>query len=117
MMNLKNEGLKLCSQLKLQYQVKKYLKALKKDLGSFCNQYGIEMSLSPSHKTRHNIRKSQPHQKKKYKKDTNYKKQNNTSKTKPKKEVKCFKCGKKGHIASNGKKNIKLMLFLMINII
>ena len=63
------------------------------------------MSLSPSHKTRHNIRKSQPHQKKKYKKDTNYKKQNNTSKTKPKKEVKCFKCGKKGHIASNGKKH------------
>ena len=30
------KGLKLCSQLKLQYQVKKDLKASRKDLGSFC---------------------------------------------------------------------------------
>ena len=33
---VKKEGLKLCSQLKLQYQVKKDLKASRKDLGSFC---------------------------------------------------------------------------------
>ena len=46
---VKKEGLKLCSQLKLQYQVKKDLKASRKDLGSFCAQYGIEMSIPPSY--------------------------------------------------------------------
>ena len=45
---VKKEGLKLCSQLKLQYQVKKVLKASKKDLGSFCAQYGISMPTPPS---------------------------------------------------------------------
>ena len=38
----------MCSQLKLQYQVKRDLKASKKDLGSFCSQYGIEMPIPPS---------------------------------------------------------------------
>ena len=45
---VKKEGLKLCSQLKLQYQVKKDLKASRKDLGSFCAQYGITMPTPPS---------------------------------------------------------------------
>ena len=45
---VKKEGLKLCSQLKLQYQVKKDLKASRKDLGSFCAQYGISMPTPPS---------------------------------------------------------------------
>ena len=45
---VKKEGLKLCSQLKLQYQVKKDLKASRKYLGSFCAQYGIVMPIPPS---------------------------------------------------------------------
>ena len=45
---VKKEGLKLCSQLKLQYRVKRDLKASRKDLGSFCAQYGIEMPIPPS---------------------------------------------------------------------
>ena len=45
---VKKEGLKLCFQLKLQYQVKKDLKASRKDLGSFCAQYGISMPTPPS---------------------------------------------------------------------
>ena len=45
---VKKEGLKLCSQLKLQYQVKKDQKASRKDLGSFCAHYGIEMPIPPS---------------------------------------------------------------------
>ena len=57
---VKNEGLKLCSQLKLQYQVKKDLKASRKCLESFCNQYETEMPLLSSHKNKihQNIRKS-----------------------------------------------------------
>ena len=39
---VKKEGLKLCTQLKLQYKVKKDLKASRKDLGSFCSKYGID---------------------------------------------------------------------------
>ena len=45
---VKKEGLKLCSQLRLQNQVKKDLKASRKDLGSFCTQYGIIMPIPPS---------------------------------------------------------------------
>ena len=45
---VKKEGLKLCSQIKLQYQVKKDLKASRKDLGSFCAQYGISIPTPPS---------------------------------------------------------------------
>ena len=45
---VKKEGLKLCSQLRLQYKIKKDLKASRKDLGSFCAQYGIEMPIPPS---------------------------------------------------------------------
>ena len=76
---VKKEGLKLCSQLKLQYKNKKDLKASRKYLGSFCNQYGIEMLVPPSHKTKNNFyhqkRKSsfhQQYQKKNYKKFKNY---------------------------------------------
>ena len=53
---VKKEGLKLCSQLTLQYKIKKDLKASKKDLGSFCSQYGIEM-LVPVPSQKHNISK------------------------------------------------------------
>ena len=61
---VKKEGLKLCSQLRLQYQIKRDLKASKKDLGSFCAQYGIEMPVPPSQK----------HKKQKHEKERSYKK-------------------------------------------
>ena len=44
---VKKEGLKLCSQLILHNQVKKDLKASRKDLGSYCAQYGIVMPIPP----------------------------------------------------------------------
>ena len=55
---VKKEGLKLCSQLKLQYQVKKDLKASRKDLGSFCARYGIEMPIPPSQRFKKQIIKT-----------------------------------------------------------
>ena len=108
---VKKEGLKLCSQLRLQNQVKKDLKASKKDLGSFCAQYGIVMPIPPSqinkkskpyreiYKTKNKefknfYKKSKP-QKEKEQKQKFHKKHN--------KEVRCFKCGQKSHIAPNCK--------------
>ena len=110
---VKKEGLRLCSQLRLQYKVKKDFKTSRKYLGSFCAQYVIDMPIPPSQK--HNIskyshkRKSYPnneHSKKKYRK---YKpdKSDKTPQThtKPhKKEIRCFKCGQKGHIAPKCRK-------------
>ena len=103
---VKKEGLKLCSQLKLQYQAKIDLKASKKDLGSFCAQYNIEMHIPPSQ--RH---KQQKHFKEKpYKKYKKFKSHNKTtdhkqkSHKKHKREVRCFKYGQKGHITPNCRK-------------
>ena len=66
---VKKEGLKLCTQLKLQYKVKKDLKASRKDLGSFCSQYGIEVPLPPSYSKKtqhyHSKHKTQNHPKRK----------------------------------------------------
>ena len=102
---VKKEILKLCSQLKLQYQVKRDLKASRKDLGSFCAQYGIEMPIPHSQRL-----KKQKHYKekpyKKYKKFKSHKSNDQKQKShkKHKKEVRCFKCGQKGHIAPNCRK-------------
>ena len=69
---VKKEGLKLCSQLKLQYQVKKYLKASRKDLGSFCAQYGFQMPIPPSQK----LQKQKIYKEKPYKKHKKLKSKN-----------------------------------------
>ena len=64
------------------------------------------MPLPPSHKHKahQSTRKFQYYQKNKYKKYPKYNKQHKTFGTKPKKDVKCFICGKKGHISPNCKK-------------
>ena len=98
----------MCSQLKLQYQVKKDLKASRKDLGYFCAPYGIQMLIPPSQKLKkQKFYRENPA--KKFKKFEKFKPQNlndNEQKInkKHKKEVRCFKCGQKGHIAPNCKK-------------
>ena len=79
---VKKEGLKLCSQLKLQYQVKKDLKASRKDLGSFCAQYDISMPTPPSQI----IKKQKP-----YRETPFTKFRNKNKKDKPYKKFKKFK--------------------------
>ena len=69
---VKKEGLKLCTQLKLQYQVKKVLKASRKDLGSFCAQYDISMPTPPSQM----FEKQKPYRETNYKKFKNFKNDN-----------------------------------------
>ena len=102
---VKKEGLKLCSQLRLQYKIKKDLIASKKDLGSFCSKYDIEMPVSPSQK--HNIStyttKRKSYSNKEYSKKNHrkykshrYKSQKSQDPTKPhKREIRCFKSGQK----------------------
>ena len=115
---VKKEGLKLCSQLKLQYQVKKDLKASKKDLGSFCAQYGISMPTPPSQiskkqkpyretpfkKFKNKNKKGKP-----YKKLKKFKSHKSKEQISNKKEVRCFKCGQKGHIAPNCKNKVNVL--------
>ena len=115
---VKKEGLKLCSQLKLQYQFKKDLKASRKDLGSFCAKYGISMPTPPSQiikkqkpyretpfKTKNFIRKKD----KPYKKFKKFNSQKSNEQKSNKKEVRCFKWGQKGHIAPNCKNKANVL--------
>ena len=115
---VKKEGLKLCSQLKLQYQVKKDLKASRKDLGSFCAQYGIEMPIPPSQiLKKQKLYREPPFKNKKfsnkrekpYKKLKKFKSQKSNDQKSNKKEVRCFKCGQKGHIAPNCKNKVNVL--------
>ena len=105
----------MCSLLKLQYQVKKDLKASRKDLGSFCAQYGIEMPIPPSQiLQKQKLYKETPFKNKKFKtkKEKPYKKfksQNTNNQKSNKKEVRCFKCGQKGHIAPNCKNKVNVL--------
>ena len=115
---VKKEGLKLCSQLKLQYQIKKDLKSSRKDLGSFCAQYGISMPTPPSQiskkqkpyrETPFKSKKFKNKKEKPYKKFKKFKSQKTNEQKSNKKEVRCFKCGQKGHIAPNCKKKVKVL--------
>ena len=96
---IKKTGLKLCFQIKLQHKLKKDLKTSRKDLGSFCNQYGISMPVPPSHKNKmfHPKRKSpysKTYPKKHYKKYKNYNKYKTQHHKNPtKKVINCFICG------------------------
>ena len=48
-----------------------------------------------------NFKEKPYYRKSKHKKHSNKTHQNSSSKKNDKKEIKCFKCGKKGHITSN----------------
>ena len=96
--------------------MKKDLKASKKDLGSFCAQYGITMPIPPSqiHK-KQKLYREIPYKNKKFKKFKKFKQKENDQKKKfhkkqHKKEVRCFKCGQKGHIAPNCKNKVNMLL-------
>ena len=100
--SINKTGLWLCNDLRLKNQIEKEKRYAKKELWTFCEQYGFDPLIAPSRKRR------------KEKKDDRYNNNNrryNKSRSKEKKEeskrkkcdrytendIICFKCGKKGH--------------------
>ena len=103
--------IKIMFTIKTPIQNKKDLKTSKKDLGSFSSQYGIEMPVPPSQK--HNISKysskrksysNKEYSKKNYRKYKSHKSRPQNPTKSHKREIRCFKCWQKGHIAPSYRK-------------
>ena len=109
------EGLNLCNELKLAQQIKRNQMSERYKLGDFCVQFGIEGPFNPNQK----IFSFEEDQKRKYKKRHRskwYKKKKEATKASRKAtrfawnfskrdlmNIKCYKCEKFGHLASNCK--------------
>ncbi|XP_050241286.1 uncharacterized protein LOC126690204 [Quercus robur] len=108
---IRNEGMKMCRNLKIQSQANK--SKAKYEIGNFCTQYGLP-SIIPKRKSKHrgeepsekSHRKkpaSKHYRKHKFKPDDFYKKGRSQSRTQPigkfppKALGTCYQCGKKGH--------------------
>ncbi|CAJ2679503.1 unnamed protein product [Trifolium pratense] len=106
-------GIGICTDFKIQNKIKSEVTQSKRELGSFCEQFGIEPIRAPSKKSRKNYTKTssnyKPYKKRRkhYKKnkepseDKSYKKSKGKKKTfkNDKSDIKCFKCGRFGHYA------------------
>ncbi|GAB2265362.1 hypothetical protein Dimus_037813 [Dionaea muscipula] len=101
-----NEALALCTDLKLKAKMKSEHHQNKKELGSFCSQYGLDLPTPPSKRSRKphkSYRKrfdrpqySKPYKSFKYRKQR-YKRPQNTQNTTT---IQCFKCHRFGHTAN-----------------
>jgi hypothetical protein len=102
-------GIGICTDFKIQNKIKSEVTQSKKELGSFCEQFGIEPIRAPSKKAKKNYKKSSNNYKT-YKKRRNYsknheettrekpnkkyKRKNKTSQNTNNSDIKCFKCGR-----------------------
>jgi len=98
--------LKICQDDKIQRQLAKEKAQTKRDLGSFCEQFGLpacpkqkkKQNLSKeSHGSKTFTKKRFPRRKYSHKPSTN--KETETSKPKIKPKITCYNCGKQGHIS------------------
>ena len=101
--------------IKVNATIKNDLRTSKRELGSLCAQYGYEKIIPPStkqekyhrsnkkisNKNYSNFKEEPYYRKPKHKKHSNKTHQTSYSKKTNKKEIECFKCGKKEHITPN----------------
>ena len=94
------EGLSLCNDIKLNHQIKTQHLNEKKQLGQFCDQFGIE---TPKSKGKHKkeFKSKKPFVKQKYKRKFSKKEIYNKKKPQASQNPPtCWKCGKVGHFAN-----------------
>ena len=99
---IKREGLALCSEIKLQAKYGRDKKSRRKELGNFCESFGLQRVEAPSIRKKKHERISQDKRRpaKRFSKPkTESKPFSKPYKSKPKR-ITCYKCGKIGHKAN-----------------
>ena len=101
--SINKTGLWLCSDLRLKNQIEKEKRYAKKELETFCEQYGFEPLIAPSRKRtkeKKNADRYKNNNRRYHKGRTKEKKEESKRKKRDRykeRDIICFKCGKKGH--------------------
>ena len=101
--SINKTGLWLCNDLRLKNQIEKEIRYAKKELGTFCEQYGFDPLIAPSRKRRKEKRNDRynKNNRRYYKGKSRDKKEESKRKKHDRRresDITCFKCGKKGHV-------------------